>query len=237
MADTGRQVLEQLAREPELRGLPVVLYGAGGQAGSGLLGKLPQGLAVKSADSLERLLDEVTLFLHQNEASLPEPQRRILEQVRRMEPLLTGKKVLVVDDDLRNIFSLNAVLERRHVQVLSAENGKDGIALLKKTPDIDLVLMDIMMPEMDGYETIRAIRKLSKFKSLPIIALTAKAMKGDREKCLEAGASDYISKPVHTEQLLSLLRVWLYPRTRAALAAAGAKGQAQNAKVPAEPAE
>ncbi|TLX53561.1 hybrid sensor histidine kinase/response regulator [Stutzerimonas nosocomialis] len=237
MADTGRQLLEQLAREPELRGLPVVLYAAQGQAGSGLLGKLPQGLAIKPADSLERLLDEVTLFLHQNEANLPEPQRKILEQVRKMEPLLAGKKVLVVDDDLRNIFSLNAVLERRHVNVLSAENGKDGIALLKDTPDIDLVLMDIMMPEMDGYETIRAIRKLAKFKALPIIALTAKAMKGDREKCLEAGASDYISKPVHTEQLLSLLRVWLYPRSKANLAATGVKGQAQSAKVPAEPAE
>ena len=130
--------------------------------------------------------------------------------MRKTDPLLAGKKVLIVDDDVRNIFSLTAVLERHRMQVLSAENGKNAIDLLNKTPDVEIVLMDVMMPEMDGYQTMRAVRKLPRFKSLPIISLTAKAMKGDREKCIQAGASDYITKPVDTEKLLSLLRVWLY---------------------------
>ena len=146
----------------------------------------------------------MTLFLHQVEANLPDIKRRILEQVRKTDPMLAGKKILIVDDDVRNIFSLAAVLERHKMNVISAENGKDAITLLKKTPDVEIVLMDVMMPEMDGYETMRAIRKLSRFKNLPMISLTAKAMKGDREKCIEAGASDYITKPVNTEQLLSL---------------------------------
>jgi len=124
--------------------------------------------------------------------------------------VLAGRKVLIVDDDLRNIYALTATLERRNMQVLYAENGRDAIDLLEKTADIDAVLMDIMMPIMDGYEAMQAIRKVERFRSLPIIALTAKAMKGDREKCIEAGASDYIPKPVNAEQLLSLLRVWLY---------------------------
>jgi len=126
-----------------------------------------------------------------------------------VDPRLEGKKVLIVDDDIRNIFALTSVLERQKMQVVYAENGKDGIEMLKKTPAIDGVLMDIMMPEMDGYEAMRAIREISKFKSVPIIAVTAKAMTGDRQKCLEAGASDYITKPVETEQLMSLLRIWL----------------------------
>ena len=126
------------------------------------------------------------------------------------DPVLTGKKVVVVDDDIRNIFAITSVLERAHMQVLSAENGKKGIELLRGNPDVNVVLMDVMMPEMDGYQTTRAIREMPALKSLPIIALTAKAMKGDREKCIAAGASDYITKPVDTEQLLSLMRVWLY---------------------------
>ena len=174
------------------------------------LKKAAKSVILKDVRSPERLLDEVTLFLHRVEANLPESKRKIIEQARKNDPLLVGKKVLVVDDDVRNIFSLTAVLEQSRMQVLSAENGKDAIALLQKTPDIDIVLMDVMMPEMDGYKTVRVIRKLPKLKNLPIISLTAKAMKGDREKCIEAGASDYITKPVNTEQLLSLLRVWLY---------------------------
>ncbi len=150
------------------------------------------------------------LFLHRRQASLPEATRQMLEKFQQTDLVLAGKKVLVVDDDMRNIFALTSMLERHHMQVVYAENGRDGIALLQNTPDIDIVLMDVMMPEMDGYETMRAIRKIGKFRSLPMIALTAKAMQGDREKCLEAGASDYIPKPVDTEQLLSLLRVWLY---------------------------
>ena len=165
---------------------------------------------IKDARSPEQLLDQVTLFLHRAESDLPFAKRKILELVRKSDPVLAGRKVLIVDDDVRNIFSLTAVLERHRMQVVFVENGKDAISILKKEPDIEIVLMDVMMPEMDGYETMRAIRKLPKFKSLPIISLTAKAMKGDREKCIEAGASDYITKPVNTEQLLSLLRVWLY---------------------------
>jgi CheY-like chemotaxis protein len=148
--------------------------------------------------------------LHRVEANLPPAKRQILQQLHQIDPVLSDKKVLIVDDDVRNIFALTSALERHQMQVLYAENGKDGIEMLQNTPQVDVVLMDVMMPEMDGYETMQAIRKLRKFKSLPIIALTAKAMKGDREKCIEAGASDYIAKPVDTEQLLSLLRVWLY---------------------------
>ena len=169
-----------------------------------------ESVILKDACFKERLLDETVLFLHRVQASLPEAKRQMLEKFHQIDFVLAGKKVLIVDDDMRNIFALTSMLERHHMRVVYAENGRDGIALLQNTPDIDIVLMDVMMPEMDGYETMRAIRKIGKFRSLPMIALTAKAMQGDREKCLEAGASDYIPKPVDTEQLLSLLRVWLY---------------------------
>jgi CheY-like chemotaxis protein len=134
----------------------------------------------------------------------------MIKQVHQSDPVLAGKKVLVVDDDVRNIFALTSVLEKHKMQVIYAENGRKGIDLIRATPDLNVVLMDVMMPEMDGYETMRAIRQVNELKSLPIIALTAKAMKGDREKCIDAGASDYITKPVETDQLLSLLRVWLF---------------------------
>jgi CheY-like chemotaxis protein len=134
----------------------------------------------------------------------------MLERLHNTDEALAGKKVLVVDDDVRNIFALTSLLERHTMQVINATNGREAIKLLANTPDIAFVLMDIMMPEMDGYETIRAVRKNPAHKLLPIVALTAKAMKGDREKCLEAGASDYIAKPVNTEQLLSIMRVWLH---------------------------
>ena len=172
--------------------------------------RIAETIIIKDVRSPERLLDETALFLHRVQANLPEPKRQILEQLHQTDTVLAGKKVLIVDDDVRNIFALTSMLEREQMQVMYAENGRDGITVLQNTPDIDIVLMDVMMPEMDGYETMRAIRNISKFKSLPTIALTAKAMKGDREKCIEAGASDYITKPVDTEQLLSLLRVWLY---------------------------
>ena len=209
---SGFEVIEEIKKDVSLRALPIIVYTAREltQEEESRLKKVIKSVIVKDVRSPERLLDEVTLFLHQVEADLPDVKRRILEQVRKTDPMLANKKVLIVDDDVRNIFSLAAVLERHKMNVLSAENGKDAINLLKKTPDIEIVLMDVMMPEMDGYETMRAIRKLSRFKNLPIISLTAKAMKGDREKCIEAGASDYITKPVNTEQLLSLLRVWLY---------------------------
>ena len=208
----GFEVIEEIKKDLSLRTLPIIVYTARDltQAEETRLKKVIKSVIVKDVRSPERLLDEVTLFLHQVEADLPEFKRKILEQVRKTDPMLAGKKILIVDDDVRNIFSLTAVLERHRMEIYSAENGKDAIILLKKTPNIEMVLMDVMMPEMDGYETMREIRKLARFRSLPIISLTAKAMKGDRKKCIEAGASDYITKPVNTEQLLSLLRVWLY---------------------------
>ena len=134
----------------------------------------------------------------------------MLEQLHTADAVFEGKKVLIVDDDVRNIFALTSVLEGTAWRCVYAENGKDGLAMLEAHPDVDLVLMDIMMPELDGYETMRAVRERGAFAKLPIIALTAKAMKGDREKCIDSGASDYITKPVDTDQLLSLMRVWLY---------------------------
>jgi CheY-like chemotaxis protein len=174
---------------------------------------------VRFADSPERLLEETVLLLHRADSGLSEAQREILAEARRHDNTLRGKKVLVVDDDVRNIFALTSVLEQHDLQVVHAENGRTGIEVLLKTPGIDGVLMDIMMPEMDGYETMRAIRKIPEFRSLPIFAVTAKAMKGDRAKCIEAGASDYITKPVDLDQLFSVLRVWL---TRGADAPKGA---------------
>ncbi len=171
--------------------------------------KLAETIIIKDADSLERLVDETALFLHRDVADLTEMQKNMMKRVNVTDPRLEGKKVLVVDDDIRNIFALTSALERQQMQVVYAENGRDGIEMLKKTHGIDGVLMDIMMPEMDGYEAMNEIRQITKFKSIPIIAVTAKAMKGDRQKCIEAGASDYITKPVDTEQLLSLLRIWL----------------------------
>jgi len=174
------------------------------------LKRIATSIIIKEADSPERLLAETSLFLHRVEANLPEPKRRMIEQTHRKDPVLVGRKVLIVDDDVRNIFALTSALEACNITVLHAENGQQGIDLLKATPGIEAVLMDIMMPEMDGYEAISAIREIEQFKQLPIIALTAKAMKADRDHCLEVGASDYIAKPLDIDQLLSLLRVWLY---------------------------
>jgi CheY-like chemotaxis protein len=157
--------------------------------------------------TLEKALDESVLLLHRPESELRPDQIRVLERLRQTDLSLTGKTVLVVDDDVRNIFALTSLLEDHHLNVMHAENGRAAIELLEKAPEIDVVLMDIMMPEMDGYETMRAIRQDPRFKSLPIIALTAKAMKGDRAKCIEAGASDYVTKPVDLDQLFSVLRV------------------------------
>jgi CheY-like chemotaxis protein len=174
------------------------------------LRRVAQSIIVKDVRSPERLLDETALFLHRNPARMPDSKRRMLEKLHETDTVLAGKKVLLVDDDIRNIFAMTSVLERHKMDVIPAETGPDALAALKANPDVDVVLMDIMLPEMDGYEATREIRKIPEFRNLPIIALTAKAMKGDREKCLEAGASDYIAKPVDTDQLLSLLRVWLY---------------------------
>jgi len=172
----------------------------------------PWGI-IRHASSLERLLDETVLLLHRPESALSDSQRQILSEMRKSDSALRDKKVLVIDDDLRNIFALTSLLEHHDIKVLHAENGRAGIELLKKTPDVDIILMDIMMPEMDGYQTTKAIRKVPAFQNLPIIALTAKAMKGDRDKCLEAGASDYVAKPVDLEQLFAVMRVWISRRS------------------------
>ncbi|MDX6402939.1 MAG: hypothetical protein QOH70_394, partial [Blastocatellia bacterium] len=174
------------------------------------LKQVATSIIIKEANSPERLLAETALFLHRVEANLPESKRRMIEQLNRKDPVLAGRKVLVVDDDVRNIFALTSALEAYNMKVVHAENGQEGIDLLKATRGIEAVLMDIMMPEMDGYEAITAIRDMAEFKKLPIIALTAKAMKADRDHCLQVGASDYISKPLDIDQLISLLRVWLY---------------------------
>ena len=171
---------------------------------------LARSVVVKGVESPERLLDETSLFLHRVVADLPIEKRRMLERLHGSDEDLVGKAVLVVDDDVRNIFALSSVLERRGMRVLMAGTGSEAIDLLEARPGLAIVLMDIMMPEMDGYQTMRVISENPALRRLPIIALTAKAMKGDREKCLEAGASDYLAKPVNTEQLLSSLRMWLH---------------------------
>jgi CheY-like chemotaxis protein len=209
---SGFEVLDAISKDDALRELPVVVYTAQelSRREATKLRRVAKTVVLKDARSPERLLDETALFLHRSPAALPEEQRRVLEQLRESDSGLAGRKVLIVDDDLRNIFALTTVLERYNMRVAFAENGKDGIEVLQNDPDIEIVLMDIMMPEMDGYDTMRAIRAIPQFKQLPIITLTAKAMKGDRDKCIAAGASDYIAKPVDVPQLLSLMRVWLY---------------------------
>jgi len=209
---SGFELIKKIRSELELKDLPIVVYTGRDltvkQANE--LNKLAEAVIVKGVSSIDRLLDETALFLHRVEANLPEDKRSRLENMHHNEVTLAQKKVLVVDDDIRNIFALTSILERHQMEVVYAENGKDGIDFLEKTPGIEAVLMDVMMPGMDGYEAMRTIRKNKKFKSLPIIAVTAKAMKGDRERCIEAGASDYITKPVDVDQLLSLLRIWMY---------------------------
>ena len=171
---------------------------------------LAKSIVLKDVQSPDRLFDETALFLHRVVANLPESKQQMLARLHQSNEALRNRKALVVDDDARNIFALTTVLENHDMKVLSATNGRQAIEIIKHEPDLSVVLMDIMMPDMDGYETLREIRKQPEFRALPILALTAKAMKGDREKCLEAGASDYIAKPVNTDQLVSLLRVWLY---------------------------
>jgi CheY-like chemotaxis protein len=209
---SGFDVLERLRDTPELNDLPVVVF-----TGKELtpeedarLHTLARSVVVKGVESPERLLDETALFLHRVVIDLPIEKQRMLDRLHRSDEALVGRKVLIVDDDVRNIFALSSVLERRGMKVLTAGTGREAIETLERTDEVAIVLMDIMMPEMDGYETMQVIRQNPSFRRLPIIALTAKAMKGDREKCLEAGASEYLAKPVNTEQLLSSLRMWLH---------------------------
>jgi len=209
---SGFEVLERFRDTPALSDLPVVVF-TGKELSpeeDARLHSLARSVVVKGVESPERLLDETALFLHRVVADLPVEKQRLLDRLHHSDDALIGKKVLIVDDDVRNIFALSSVVERRGMTVITAGTGREAIAKLESTPDIAIVLMDIMMPEMDGYETMLVIRQNSSFRRLPIIALTAKAMKGDREKCLEAGASEYLAKPVNTEQLLSSLRMWLH---------------------------
>jgi len=209
---TGFEVLEQLGADAALSEVPVVVF-TGRELSAeedARLHTMARSIVVKGVESPERLLDETALFLHRVVTDLPAEKQRMLERLTTSDEDLVDRTALLVDDDARNIFALSSVLERRGMRVLTATTGNEAIKLIESNADIAIVLMDIMMPEMDGYETMEEIRKNANFRRLPIIALTAKAMKGDREKCLDAGASDYLAKPVNTEQLLSALRSWLH---------------------------
>jgi CheY-like chemotaxis protein len=209
---SGFELLERVKEDSALAAVPVVVF-----TGKDLnaeeqsrLNTMAKSIVLKDVQSPERLLDETALFLHRIVTELPAEKQAMLDRLHNSSEVLRGRSVLIVDDDARNIFALTSVLENHDVDVVSATNGRQAIEIIQSRPDLEMVLMDIMMPEMDGYETMREIRRNPAFRTLPILALTAKAMKGDREKCLEAGASDYISKPVNTDQLLSLMRVWLF---------------------------
>jgi CheY-like chemotaxis protein len=217
---SGFELLERIRQDAELHELPIVVF-----TGKDLteddelrLIQMAESVVLKGVQSPERLLDETALFLHLLASELPPNKREMLERLRQSDEALHSRKVLVVDDDVRNIFALTSLLEQHGMAVVSAETGTEAISLLDHDDDIDAVLMDIMMPEMDGYETIRRIRGNNRHRLLPILALTAKAMKGDCEKCLEAGASDYIAKPVNTDELLALLRIWLFGKQKSSRA-------------------
>jgi HAMP domain-containing protein/CheY-like chemotaxis protein/signal transduction histidine kinase len=209
---SGFEVLEQMRADAALADVPVVVF-TGRELSAqedATLHRMARSIVVKGVESPERLLDETSLFLHRVVTDLPPEKQKMLERLNSSDEDLVGRTVLLVDDDARNIFALSSVLERRGMNVLTATTGREAISLLEGTANVAIVLMDIMMPEMDGYQTIAAIRQNTAFRRLPIVALTAKAMKGDREKCLDAGASDYLAKPVNTEQLLAALRMWLH---------------------------
>ncbi len=209
---SGFEVLERMRADDALTDVPVVVF-TGRELSAeedAQLHTMARSIVVKGVESPERLLNETALFLHRVITDLPAEKQQMLERLNSSDEDLVGRTVLLVDDDARNIFALSSVLERRGMNVLTATTGNEAIELIEKTPSLAIVLMDIMMPEMDGYQTMEKIRQNRAYRRLPIIALTAKAMKGDREKCLEAGASDYLAKPVNTEQLLSALRMWLH---------------------------
>ena len=209
---SGFELLEKIQNETQCGGIPVIIYTARDltKEEEQKLNSYADSIIIKGVKSPERLLDETSLFLHRVESNLPEDKRRMLRQIHSSESALEGKNILLVDDDMRNIFALSNILEEKGVNIIAARDGLEALEKLEQEPEADLVLMDIMMPRMDGYETMREIRKDPRFRKLPIIALTAKAMKDDRNKCIEAGASEYLVKPVDTEKLLSMLRVWLY---------------------------
>lgn len=209
---TGFQFLESIRQDTALSDLPIIVYTGKSlsREDSTRLDQLADSVVLKTAHSHDRLLDETTLFLHRVESQLPKEKQRMIRRLHKSQDVLKGKTVLIADDDPRNLFSLVTVLEQEGMECITADSGKTAVDTLVRNSHVELVLMDVMMPEMDGYEATREIRQFEQFKNLPIIALTAKAMKGDREKCIEAGMTDYISKPVNVHQLISLMRVWLY---------------------------
>jgi CheY-like chemotaxis protein len=208
---TGLEFVERLQGQREGREMPVIVY-TGDEAPAEVdaeLKRLARNGLVRGVRSADLLVEETALFLHRVESEVTQEQRRLIEQAReRKEAWIAGGKVLLVDDDVRNLFALTSVMERHKLEVIHAESGQQALDTLRSEP-VDLVLMDIMMPKMDGYEAIRRIRQQPELRDLPIVALTAKAMKGDREKCIEAGASDYITKPVNLDDLIWMLRAWL----------------------------
>jgi HAMP domain-containing protein/signal transduction histidine kinase/CheY-like chemotaxis protein len=208
----GIELIGKIRDTPQGKDMPIVVHTGRDltQEELTVLNEKADAVIVKGVDSFDRLLDETAMFLHRVPTNMPAEKRERIENLRSPDQTLSGRKVLIVDDDIRNIFALTSLLERHKMEVIYAENGRSGIDTLMNNREVDAVLMDVMMPGMDGYETTRTIRRMDDFKDLPIIAVTAKAMKGDREKCIDSGASDYITKPVNVEQLLSLLRVWIH---------------------------
>jgi signal transduction histidine kinase/DNA-binding response OmpR family regulator len=208
----SNSIADVLGESPIASALPIIVFGEGDEpsADGERWKSLSEFAVVRRAQSPERLLDHANRFLHRPMTRLPERKRVVLEDLHQSNKSLARKKVLIVDDDMRNIFALSTVLEEHQMEIMSAVNGRDAIKTLREDPDMDVVLMDIMMPDMDGFETMRVIRKIPELRGLPIIAVTAKAMKGDRERCIEAGAWDYLSKPVDPEQMLAVLRGWLH---------------------------
>jgi CheY-like chemotaxis protein len=207
-------IVASLPREEDEAGvvpgrIPVIFYGDE-RVDDETWKRLNEICLLRSAHSVNRLMDQLTLCLHHDTSRLPEARQKELQDLYHSNMPLAAKKVLIVDDDARNIFALTSVLEEHQMNILSADSGREAINILQSDPAVDIVLMDIMMPEMDGVETIQEIRKISRLKNLPIVAVTAKAMKGDREKCIEAGAWDYLSKPVDTQQMMTVLRAWLH---------------------------
>ncbi|HEX9016536.1 MAG TPA: response regulator, partial [Chloroflexota bacterium] len=209
---SGFDLIDKIRKDRTMHKPPIVVYTGRDltQSEAARLQKVADKVIVKDVRSPERLVDETALFLHRVASNLPRSKRHMVEQLHRTDAVLAGKRVLIVDDDIRNVFALTSLLEHHGMSVLTADNGAEALKILGATPDVDLVLMDIMMPEMDGYDTTRAIRKMPRFGTVPIVALTAKAEKGDRKDCLDAGVSDYLAKPVDGEQLLSALREWLH---------------------------
>jgi CheY-like chemotaxis protein len=206
----ARETRRLLASQVELGPLQLLIYRGGGKDAGKIAWHSDDTTTVQEAHTVPKLFDNALLALHHNLARLPEAKRSLLNNIHESSKPLAGKRVLIVDDDMRNIFALATVLEEHGMDIVWADNGRDAITRVAGDPQIRVVLMDIMMPEMDGFQAMTAIRQIPKFKSVPIIAVTAKAMKGDREKCIEAGAWDYLSKPVNTQDLLTVLRAWLH---------------------------